>query len=198
MPDQDINFEDLHPETQRLLSRRSFLGAAGAGGALTFMGMTVIGCSSTSSTSTNTTAAGAGGASTTASAGSAGTATKGSAAAGSLYQQLGGNAAITAVVAAFLKNVGGDTRINKRFANTDLAKLQTSLVNQIGQATGGPEKYTGPDMKKVHAGMAITAADFNALVEDLVKGLDQYNVPKDVQQPLLTTLAGMQPDIVTA
>jgi hypothetical protein len=38
-------WDDLHPETRRLLDRRRFLGRAGAGVALTFLGMTVIGCS---------------------------------------------------------------------------------------------------------------------------------------------------------
>ncbi len=114
----------------------------------------------------------------------------------SLYTRLGGNAAITAVVAEFLKNVGADTRINKLFANTDLARLQTLLIEQIGAATGGPEKYTGRDMRTTHAGLGITEADFTALVEDLVKALDTFKVPEKEKTELLTALAALQPDIV--
>jgi len=190
MPTSEHDIADLHPETRRLLSRRSLLGAAGAGGAMSFLGLAVIGCASSDSTSTRDT--------TRATTGSGATATKGSVASDSLYAKLGGEPAITAVVAAFLKNVGADTRINRRFASTDLTKLQVNLVDQIGEATGGPEKYAGRSMKEVHAGMGITVAEFNALVEDLVQALDQYKVPKDVQQPLLQALGGMQPDIVSA
>jgi hemoglobin len=72
------------------------------------------------------------------------------------------------------------------------------LVNQIGQATGGPEKYTGRDMKTAHAGMMITKAHFDALVEDLVKALDQFKVPEREKNELLGLLGPMEKDIVTA
>ena len=32
-------------------------------------------------------------------------------------------------------------------------------------------------MKSAHAGMGVSEAYFNALVEDLVKSLDKFNVP---------------------
>lgn len=200
MSDQDISWEELHPATQGLLSRRGFLKGAGTGAAVTFLGFTVIGCSSTSTASSPDTTAKAVGASTTAAAGGSPTTAgpKGTAGANSLYSRLGGKAAIAAVVTAFLGNVGGDTRINTFFANTDLTRLNKLLVEQIGSATGGPETYTGRSMKSTHAGLKITAADFNALVEDLTKALDQYKVPAAEQQELLSALAGMQSDIVTA
>ena len=115
-----------------------------------------------------------------------------------LYERLGGNAAITAVVAQFIQNVGADRRINGFFATTDLGRLQVLLVEQIGEATGGPEKYTGRDMKTAHAGLGITVADFNALVEDLVMALDQFKVPEREKNELLGLLGPMQADIVTA
>jgi hemoglobin len=52
----------------------------------------------------------------------------------SLYDRLGGEAAIKAVVDEFVANVGADTRINQYFANADLDRLKWHLVNQIGQA----------------------------------------------------------------
>ena len=50
------------------------------------------------------------------------------------------------------------------------------LVNQICQATGGPCKYEGRSMKAAHAGMGVSELHFNALVEDLVKSLNKFNV----------------------
>lgn len=115
-----------------------------------------------------------------------------------LYDRLGGRPAITAVVDAFVANVAADTRINRFFANTDIPTLKMHLVNQIGEATGGPEKYTGRDMKTAHAGLMITKADFDALVEDLVKALDQFKVPEQEKNELLGLLGPMEKDIVTA
>ncbi len=114
----------------------------------------------------------------------------------SLYERLGGEAAIKSVVDEFVANVGADDRINKYFANADLERLKAHLVNQIGQASGGPQQYTGRDMKTTHTGMGVDDAAFNALVEDLVKALDKFAVPEQEKSELLGILGPMKADIV--
>ena len=96
----------------------------------------------------------------------------------SLYDRLGGRPAITAVVDDFVGNVAADTRINQRFASTNIPRLKRLLVEQICAGTGGPCTYTGRDMKTAHAGMNLRDAEFGALVEDLVKTLDKFKVPE--------------------
>lgn len=113
-----------------------------------------------------------------------------------LYDRLGGKPAITAVVDDFIANVAADARINRRFANTNIPHLKAKLVEQICAASGGPCRYTGRDMKSAHAGMRITDAEFNALVGDLVRSLDKFNVPAREKNELLTALAAMKGDIV--
>ena len=114
----------------------------------------------------------------------------------SLYQRLGGKDAITAVVDDFVGNVAGDNRINKFFARADISRLKRNLVDQICSASGGPCTYTGRDMGQTHDGMAVTAGEFDALVEDLVATLDEFEVPKAEQEELLGLLAPMRGDIV--
>jgi hemoglobin len=114
----------------------------------------------------------------------------------SLYERLGGEAAIKAVVDEFVANVGADTRINHFFANANLDRLKGHLVTQIGQASGGPQQYTGRDMKTAHAGMGIDGAAFDALVENLVKALDKFSVPEQEKSELLAVLGPMRIDIV--
>jgi len=128
--------------------------------------------------------------------GAAGCGTIGSAPSASLYDRLGGKAAITAVVDQFVANVAQDHRINGRFATTDIPKLKTHLVNQVCMASGGPCAYAGRDMKTAHAGMKISNADFNALVEDLVGALNKFKVPEAEQNELLGLLGPMKKDIV--
>ena len=115
-----------------------------------------------------------------------------------LYDRLGGKDAITKVVDDFVGNVVADARINTFFKNADAVHLKAMLVAQICEATGGPCKYTGKDMKTSHAGMGIKSADFDALVEDLKKSLDKFNVPAKEQGELLGALAALKPDIVTS
>jgi hemoglobin len=114
----------------------------------------------------------------------------------SLYDRLGGKSSISAVVDQFVANVAADTRINGRFATTDIRKLKGHLVDQICMATGGPCTYSGRDMKTTHAGMKISNEDFGALVEDLVKALDTFKVQAQEKRELLGLLGPMKKDIV--
>jgi hemoglobin len=119
-----------------------------------------------------------------------------------LYERLGGKKSITAVVDEFVGRVAADGRINAFFKDTAadpkrLAKFKKNLVDQICQASGGPCKYMGKDMKTAHAGMGITSADFNALVEDLVAALDKFKVGDKEKNDLLGALGPMKSDIVT-
>lgn len=183
----ELQYDDLHPAVRRMISRRAFLRRTlvGAAGVAVFGGaLTLAGCGGDDA------AAPAEPAPPPAAPPAASSAT--------LYERLGGGEAIDAVVGRFLELVGGDERINGFFANVDLARLRTLLGEQIGQASGGPETYSGRDMKTAHAGLGITVEHFNALVEDLVAALGELDVPQAEQDELLALLGPMQPDIVTA
>jgi hemoglobin len=114
----------------------------------------------------------------------------------SLYERLGGQSAIVAVVDDFVGNVAKDKRINAFFAKADIGRLKARLVEQICAGTGGPCFYSGRDMMCAHAGMGIRSADFDALVGDLGKTLKKFKVPKKEQGELVAILAPMKRDIV--
>jgi len=114
----------------------------------------------------------------------------------SLYERLGGQPAITAVVDSFVNLVAADTRINALFRGVDIPNLKRLLAEQICQATGGPCTYSGRSMREAHRGMSITNRQFDALVGDLVAALDAFRVPATEKSELLTALGGMRRDIV--
>ncbi len=119
----------------------------------------------------------------------------------SLYDRLGGKPAIQAVVSDFVDMVGGDTRIQNekvgaKLAAIDINQLKSHLVDQVCMASGGPCTYTGRDMKTTHKGLGITEAEFNWVVDDLVKTLDKYKVPSKEKGELLALLGPMKSDIV--
>ena len=114
----------------------------------------------------------------------------------SLYDRLGGHDAITAVVDDFVGRCAGDSRINGKFARTDVPRLKSMLSDQVCNATGGPCTYAGRSMAETHAGMGVTAGEFDALVEDLVATLDHFGVPKAEQGELVGILGPLRPDIV--
>ena len=114
----------------------------------------------------------------------------------SLYDRLGGREAVVAVIDDFVGRCSGDSRINGKFARTDVPRLKAMLVDQVCSATGGPETYSGRGMRETHDGMGVTAGEFDALVEDLVATLDQFSVPAAEQGELLGILGPLRSDIV--
>lgn len=118
-----------------------------------------------------------------------------------LYVRLGENVGISKVVDDFIGVVVGDNRINGFFAATAQSQervdaLKMNLVNQIGEAVGGPEVYTGLSMKAAHQGMGITDSAFDALVEDLVIALSSNGVGNDDINTIGSVLLPMRSDIV--
>jgi hemoglobin len=113
-----------------------------------------------------------------------------------LYDRLGGLDAITAVVDSFVARCAADDRINRKFARTDVPRLKQMLVDQVCEATGGPCTYSGRDMRKTHDGMAVTAGEFDALVEDLGATLNEFNVPTAEQTELVGILGPFRGEIV--
>ena len=114
----------------------------------------------------------------------------------SLYDRLGGKPAITAVVNDFIDLVGRDARIIHAPAPARVPVVKTLLADMVCQASGGPCTYGGRDMKSAHAGLGITNAEFDAVVDDLVKTLDKYKVGEKEKNELLSLLAPMKSDIV--
>lgn len=119
----------------------------------------------------------------------------------SLYDRLGGIAAISAVTDQFLSNVAADTAINGDFAATvansyRLKLLRNNLIDQLCAGFGGPCQYKGKTMLEAHQGMNISNAKFDALVKDLISALDKFKVPEKEKNDLLAILGPMRSDIV--
>jgi hemoglobin len=114
----------------------------------------------------------------------------------SLYDRLGGGGAITALTEAWVARVGGDDRANGKFVRTDIERLKKEVVDQLCEATGGPCTYTGRSMLETHAGMLVTAGEFDVVMRHLGAALDELNVPQTEQDELVGLLRPMRDDIV--
>jgi hemoglobin len=101
-------------------------------------------------------------------------------------------------VTDFLTRVKGDSKINGYFLNSTLDEvhLKDCLVNQIGSATGGPEKYACRGMKEVHAGLGISKQDFDDLVGHLTDALTAAEVSQKDIDTIVGVLGPMEKDVV--
>jgi hemoglobin len=120
----------------------------------------------------------------------------------SLWDRLGGEKAVTVVVHDFVAAAAADPKVNftrggkYKLDDEAVKKLEKSLVEMISAATGGPLKYTGKDMKTVHAGMKITEEEFNAAAGHLVATLKKHQVPQAEMVELLEIVGATRKDIV--
>jgi hemoglobin len=119
-----------------------------------------------------------------------------------LWNRLGGETAVVSVVHDLVAAAAKDPKVNfdrggkYKLDDAGVTKLEKQLVDFVSSVTGGPRKYTGKDMKTVHAGMKITEAEFNALATDLVDVLKKHNVAQKEIDELITLVASTKKDIV--
>ena len=101
----------------------------------------------------------------------------------SLYEKLGGEPAMDAAVDIFYRKVLSDPRINHWFEGSDMSKQVAKQKAFLTFAFGGPNNYSGMDMRKAHAPLVqkgLNENDFNAVMEHLGATLQELNVPANL------------------
>ena len=100
-----------------------------------------------------------------------------------LFDKLGGEAAVNAAVDIFYRKVLADDRINRFFEDVDMEKQAAKQKAFLTMAFGGPHNYTGEDMRKGHAHllkMGLDDSHFDAVVENLGATLNELNVQQEL------------------
>lgn len=96
----------------------------------------------------------------------------------SLYDEIGGDAAVNAAVDIFYRKVLKDDRIKHYFDGVDMAKQAAKQKAFLTMALGGPNNYTGEDMRKAHAHLkGLNDSHFDAVMENLGATLTELKVP---------------------
>jgi hemoglobin len=101
----------------------------------------------------------------------------------SLYEQLGGDVAVNAAVDVFYRKVLADDRISRFFDSVDMDRQAAKQKAFLTMAFGGPNHYTGLDMRKAHAPllkMGLNDSHFDAVVELLGATLKDLGVPENL------------------
>lgn len=96
----------------------------------------------------------------------------------SLFERIGGMAAVNAAVEIFYAKVVEDNRINHFFTNVHMKSQSAKLKAFLAYAFGAPMNYSGKNMQHAHAHMHITEEHFNAVAGHLVSTLHELNVPQ--------------------
>ena len=121
-----------------------------------------------------------------------------------LYDRLGGVGPISVVVDEFINRLVADDLLNKNPAIKEARDrvpapyLKFHVTAMVCQATGGPCKYTGRDMKSSHAKLNITEAEWDEMAKVFKEVLDKFKVPEKEQQELFAVVGTTKKDIVSA
>jgi hemoglobin len=108
----------------------------------------------------------------------------------SLYDQLGGEAAINAAVDVFYRKVLSDDRVSRFFDDVDMDHQIAKQKAFLTMVFGGPAAYTGKDMRTGHARLVelgLNDSHVDAVIELLGETLRELGVPEH----LIAKVAGI-------
>ena len=115
-----------------------------------------------------------------------------------LFEKYGGFETITKLVHEFYKKLLADDKVSKYFFDTDMDLLMEHQVRFLSMALGGPNGYTGRELKTAHENLNITNDHFNLVASYLEEVLDEANVEESDIKEILGIVGSVRPDIVSA
>jgi hemoglobin len=119
-----------------------------------------------------------------------------------LYERLGGVYAIATVVDDFIDRIMANPKLNanpkvdEAHHKVPPAGFKYLVTEMVCWATGGPQRYTGNNMRDSHAHLDITEVEWRAFLEDFRACLAKFQVPPREQQELFAIVDSTKKDIV--
>ena len=119
-----------------------------------------------------------------------------------LYERLGGVFAIATVVDDFIDRVMDDPRLNanpkvdEAHHKVSRAGFKYLVTEQVCEATGGPQCYTGRSMADSHAQLEISEQEWQVFLLDFQQTLDKFKVPKAERAELFVIIESTKDEIV--
>lgn len=99
-----------------------------------------------------------------------------------LFGQLGGQAAVEAVVETFYRKVLTDDRVSEFFDDVDMDRQITKQKAFLTMVFGGPSSYSGKDMRDGHRHLVargLSDKHVDAVIELLGESLRDHGVTSD-------------------
>lgn len=114
----------------------------------------------------------------------------------SLYEQLGGESSLTAVVDAFYEKVTNDSELEHFFREVNMKRQRLHMKNFLTEVLGGPKNSRDVDMKAAHSHLDIYEADFNRVAGHLLSTLQQFKVKEEQIGEVMGAVGGFKDAIV--
>lgn len=114
-----------------------------------------------------------------------------------LYDKYGGSATVSRVVTAFYGEVLRRPHLRAYFDGVPMQRLMDHQVRFMSAALGkAPSGYNGRTMAAAHSGMRISAEHFGEVGAILQEALRKAGMEEEDLKAVMTTVAGLQAQIV--
>ena len=117
----------------------------------------------------------------------------------SVYEQIGGEPAMSAAVELFYRKVLSDDRISHFFEDVDMERQAAKQKAFLTMVCGGPAAYSGQDMRKGHVHLVkqgLNDTHFNAVAENLSATLLELGVAKPLVDQVLAIAESARADVL--
>ena len=114
----------------------------------------------------------------------------------SLYEQLGGEAAVNAAVDIFYRKVLTDPVIMHFFDTVDMDRQIGKQKAFLTMAFGGPNNYTGKDMREGHKHLNLKEEHFQAVANNLKSTLEDLNVAPELIDQVMAIAGSTHDDVL--
>ncbi len=107
----------------------------------------------------------------------------------SLYERCGGKSAIDVAVDRLHRKVLADDALRHFFDGVDMERLATKQKMFLTMVLGGPEEYSGRNLRDAHAGVVargLNDSHFDALAGHLRSTLEELDVAADIVGEVMT------------
>ena len=117
-----------------------------------------------------------------------------------LFDRLGGQAAIEAAVVSFYEKVMGDPTLAPFFDGLDMDAQITKQIAFMTVAFGGPNRYSGRDLRIAHAPLlkrGLVASHFDSVATHLRSTLEELGIDSASIQEVLNIVEGTRADVLS-
>jgi hemoglobin len=104
---------------------------------------------------------------------------------GTLFEQLGGEAKLRAIVDDFIDRVFADRMIGFFFRNADRGRIKELEYQLAARFLGAPIEYQGRPLARAHANHPIMGGHFARRRQILKETLESHQVPQGIVAALL-------------
>jgi hemoglobin len=115
-----------------------------------------------------------------------------------IYEELGGSDGVRTAVTVMYHRIVADPELAPWFEGIDTERLKSHQRAFLAAAFGGPQVFSGRPVGEAHAGMEITDAAFDRVVQSLMTALADLGVANEAVLAVGARLEDMRGDIVTA